>query len=78
MHEFLPLSKIQKHELIQSSSFTRVWGFCNCAGFQRSNFIDYCVALLAVVAADASSHNCTGSPGNGGNTSVNEAMVNLT
>lgn len=58
--------------------FTRVLGFCKCVGFQRSNFVGCCVALLAVVADDASSHNCASTLGNGGNTTVNEAMVNHT
>lgn len=66
------------HGLIQSYLFTRVSGFCKCVGFQRSNFVDCCVALLAVVAANASSHSCAGSLGNGGNAAVNEAMVSHT
>lgn len=72
------LSKIKTYGLIQSYLFTRVLGFCKCVCFQRSNFLDCCVALLAVVAADASSHNCARTLGNGGNTTVNEAMVNHT
>lgn len=72
------LSKIKTYGLIQSYLFTRVLGFCRCVGFQRSNFLDCRVALLVVVAADASSRNCARTLGNGGNTTVNEAMVNHT
>jgi len=47
-----------------------------CVGFQRSNVVDGRVSLVFVVTVDASAHNCAGTWGNGGNTAVNEPVVN--